>query len=80
MTPLMTAAKDKSPAVVAELLKTGADVNAQSSEGYTSLIFAAAYNRIPKWSDCSWPRELTPTNETAWRHSFDGRRRKESEP
>ena len=41
-TPLILAAKNGSAAVMAPLVKSGADVNAQTSNGTTPLMFAAA--------------------------------------
>src|SRR5205809_2609365 len=41
-TPLLLAAKNGSAAVMAPLLKAGADVNAATSNGTTPLMFAAA--------------------------------------
>ncbi len=48
ITPLMNSVKDKSPAQITALLEAGADVNAQSKDGWTALMIAAEYNPDPK--------------------------------
>src|SRR5215208_659383 len=45
-TPLILAAKNGSAAVMAPLLKSGADVNAATANGTTPLMFAAASGNL----------------------------------